>query len=90
MSLAAKTALLTGGRRGSGRATSLRPAACGAALVVNVFRKREAAEATADAVRKRGVQAWTVHANVSEPAAIDRLCAEIVAAAGGMDIVVSR
>jgi hypothetical protein len=36
------------------------------------------------------VQAWTVRANASEPAAIDRMCEEIVAAAGGVGIVVSR
>ena len=73
--------LVTGGRRDSGRATSLRPAACGADVVVNVLRSREAAEATAEAVRKYGVQAWTVRANAGEPAAIDRKCEEIVAAA---------
>jgi hypothetical protein len=36
------------------------------------LRNREAAEATAEAVRKHGVQAWTVRANIGEPAAIDR------------------
>jgi NAD(P)-dependent dehydrogenase (short-subunit alcohol dehydrogenase family) len=36
------------------------------------------------------VQAWTVRADAGEPAAIDRVCEEIVAAAGGVDIVVSR
>jgi len=58
--------------------------------VVNVLRNREAAEATAEAVCKHGVQAWTVRANAGEPTAIDRVCEEIVAAAGGVDIVVSR
>ncbi|HKC72948.1 MAG TPA: enoyl-ACP reductase, partial [Chloroflexota bacterium] len=37
----------------------MRRAACGADVVVNVLRNREAAEATAEAVRKHGVQAWT-------------------------------
>jgi NAD(P)-dependent dehydrogenase (short-subunit alcohol dehydrogenase family) len=58
--------------------------------VVNVLRNREAAGATAETVRKHGVQAWTMRANVSEPAAIDRMCVAIVAAAGGVDIMVSR
>ena len=86
-SLEGKTALVTGGEHGSGHATSLRPAASGA-VVVNVVRNREAAEATVEAVRKHGVPDWTVRASVGTPAAIDRLCEEIVAAAGGVDIVV--
>jgi NAD(P)-dependent dehydrogenase (short-subunit alcohol dehydrogenase family) len=53
-------------------------------------RNREAAEAMAKAVRKHGVQACTVRANAGEPAAIDRMCEEIVAAAGGVGLVVSR
>jgi NAD(P)-dependent dehydrogenase (short-subunit alcohol dehydrogenase family) len=56
--------------------------------VVNVLRNREAAGATAEAVRKHGVQARTMRANVSEPAAIDRMCEEIVAAASSVDIMV--
>ena len=75
---------------GAGARPQLRPAACGAAVVVNVVRNREAAEAMAEAVRKHGVQAWTVRANVGDPVAIERMCAEIVAAAGGVDIVVGR
>ena len=65
-----------------------RPAACGADVVVNVLRNREAAEATAEAVRKHGVQTCTARANVSERAAINRLRGGMAAAMGGVDIVV--
>ena len=50
-------------------------------VVVDVLRNREAA---AEGVRKHGVQAWTVRANIGEPAAIDRRGEESVAAAGGL------
>jgi len=90
MSLEGKTALVTGGGRGIGRATSLRLAASGADVVVNFFRNREAAEATAAEVRTHGVQAWTVRANVGDPAAIDRMFAQIAAMAGGVDIAISN
>ena len=90
MSLEGKTALVTGGGRGIGRATSLRLAAAGANVVINFFRNREAAEATAEEVRKHGVQAWSVRANVGDPAAIDRMFAQIGAVAGGVDVVISN
>lgn len=90
MSLAGKTALVTGGGRGIGRATCLRLAAAGADVFVNFYRHRETAEATADDLRALGVRAWTVKANVGDPEAIDRLFAEISAAAGGVDIVISN
>src|SRR5437763_3267510 len=90
MSLEGKTALVTGGGRGIGRATSLRLAASGADVVVNFCRNREAPEATAAEVRTHGVQAWTVRANVGDPAAIDRMFAQIAAMAGGVDIAISN
>src|SRR5438067_1200737 len=90
MSLEGKTALVTGGGRGIGRATALRLAASGADVVVNYFRNREAAEATAEEVRRHGVQAWTVRANVGDPAAIDRMFEQIATTAGGVDIVISN
>lgn len=90
MSLAGKTALVTGGGRGIGRATCLRLAEAGADVFVNFFRNRETAERTADEVRAHGVRAWTVRANVGDPDAIEHMFAEIAAAAGGVDIAISN
>ena len=90
MSLAGKAALVTGGGRGIGRATCLRLAEAGADVFVNFFRNRETAEQTADEVRAYGVRAWTVRANVGDPAAIDRMFEEIAAARGGVDMVISN
>lgn len=89
-SLAGKVALVTGGGRGIGRATTLRLAGAGADVVVNYFRNRAPAEETAAAARERGVRAWTLRANVGDPAAIDTMCAQIGELAGGVDIFVSN
>lgn len=90
MWLEGKTALVTGGGRGIGRATCLRLAEAGANVFVNFFRNRETAERTAEEVRAHGVRAWTLRANVGEPAAIDRMFEEITSAAGGVDVVISN
>jgi enoyl-[acyl-carrier protein] reductase III len=90
MTLAGKVALVTGGGRGIGRATSLRLAEAGADVYVNYFRNREPAEATAEEIRAHGVRAWTVRANVGDPDAIEGLFAQIAGSTGGIDILVSN
>jgi enoyl-[acyl-carrier protein] reductase III len=90
MSLAGRAALVTGGGRGIGRATCLRLAEAGADVYVNFFRNREPAEKTAEEIRAHGVRAWTVRANVGDPAAIEELFEQIIDTTGGVDIVVSN
>ncbi|HEY3157144.1 MAG TPA: SDR family NAD(P)-dependent oxidoreductase, partial [Candidatus Eisenbacteria bacterium] len=50
--LKGKSALVTGGTRGIGRATALALADMGADVAINFFRSRESAKATAEEIQK--------------------------------------
>jgi enoyl-[acyl-carrier protein] reductase III len=88
--LEGKTALVTGGGRGIGRATSLRLADAGVNIIVNFVRNRSAAEATVEEACSRGVRAHAIRANVGDPEAVEQLFDEIIEVTGGVDIVVSN
>ncbi len=87
---AGKVALVTGGSRGIGRAITLRLAAGGADVVINYFRKRDTAEATAEEVRRTGVKAHVIRANVGDPEKIDSMSAEVERTFGRLDIFVNN
>lgn len=63
---AGKVALITGSGRGIGRAIALRLAADGADIIVNYFRDRASAEATAAEIEGIGSRAHVVKANVGD------------------------
>jgi enoyl-[acyl-carrier protein] reductase III len=90
MSLKGKVALVTGGSRGIGRAISLKLAAEGADVVINYFRRRDTAESAAQEVRKLGVIAHLIKANVGEPEKINSMFAEIEEKFGRLDIFVNN
>lgn len=83
-----KIALVTGSGRGIGREIALKLAREGAHVVVNFFRHREPAEATAVAIRALGRQALVVKANVGNLDDLARLYDETDAAFGGLDILI--
>lgn len=87
---AGKIALVTGSGRGIGRAIALRFARSGADVVVNFFRNRSPAEATAQEIRSMGRKALVVKANVGEIAEILRLFEAISAEFGGLDFLISN
>ncbi len=87
---AGKVALVTGGSRGIGRAITLRLAAGGADVVINYFRKRDTAEATAEEVRRTGVKAQVIRANVGDPEKIDSMFDEVERTFGRLDILVNN
>lgn len=88
--LAAKVALVTGASKGIGAAIARQLAAAGAAVVVNYASDATAAARVVDAIKAAGGQALAVRADVTQPADIQRLVAEAVAAFGHLDIVVNN
>jgi enoyl-[acyl-carrier protein] reductase III len=87
---AGQVVLITGGSRGIGRATARRFAQGGAHVVVNYLRHRQAADETAEELRRYGVEAVPVRADVSDPDDLDRLFATAREQFGGLDILVSN
>ncbi|MFH1383222.1 MAG: enoyl-[acyl-carrier-protein] reductase FabL [Chloroflexota bacterium] len=90
MSLKGKIALVTGGSRGIGRAITLKLAGEGADVVINFFRRRDAAERTAQEVRDKGVTAHIIRANLAEPEKIDRMFDEVTEKFGRLDILINN
>ncbi len=94
--LAGKTALVTGGGRGIGRAMAERLAAAGAIVAVNYAGNHAAAQDAVRAIEGAGGQAFTVQARIGEPGEIDRLVAALDAeftrraGAPGIDILVNN
>ena len=88
MELKNKTALVTGGGTGVGKATALRLARAGCKVAVNYSRSREDAERTAEELRALGGEALAIQADVARDDDARRLVAEAVAAWGRLDVLV--
>jgi len=88
MDLRGRTALVTGGGRGIGRAVALRLAEAGAAVAVSA-RTRAELEAVADLVRSQGPGAAALVADVSRPEDVRRLFGEARSALGPVDVLVN-
>jgi len=86
--LAGRTALVTGGARGIGRAIVLKLAEHGADVVINALRNVEAAEEVKGLAEKCGVRAHVVLADVGKPKAIQAMFEEVKERFGGVDILV--
>lgn len=85
-----KTALITGGSRGIGRAISLRLARDGVRVAVHYGRNDEAAKQTVADIEALGGQAFAIKAELSEPGAVARLWQAFDAQADGLDILVNN
>jgi 3-oxoacyl-[acyl-carrier protein] reductase len=85
---AARVAIVTGGSRGVGRATTRLLAARGYAVVVNYLHDQRAAESTVEAILTDKGAAVAVRADVADDLDVQRLFAEAIAAFGGIDVVV--
>jgi NAD(P)-dependent dehydrogenase (short-subunit alcohol dehydrogenase family) len=89
MRLAGKRALITGGGTGIGRATAELFAREGAQVMVS-GRRRAELEETVRRVEESGGRAAFVQGDVSQPPDAERMVAQALATAGGLDIVVNN
>lgn len=85
-----RTALVTGGARGIGRACCLRLASAGARVVVNYRTNREAADDTVSAILAAGGRAVAIEADVSDELAVARLVAESNSHFGPVELLVNN
>lgn len=83
-----KTALVTGGSRGIGKAVAEALATRGARVAINYLSNKEAAVATLAGMS--GGPHVAIQADVSEPESVERLFEDAVASLGTIDIVVNN
>ena len=88
--LAGRVAVVTGASRGIGRAVAKALAGQGAKVIVNFQRNEAAAAETVAAIRAGGGAATALCFDVADPAAVEAAVKEIVAAEGGIHILVNN
>ncbi|WP_248242170.1 SDR family oxidoreductase [Microbacterium kunmingense] len=87
-SLAGKIALVTGSSRGIGADTVRFLAEAGADVVINYRNKAPRAEKLAGQLRERGVRVLVVGADLTDPASVQAMFAEVEREFGRLDILV--
>ena len=90
MSINGKTALITGGSRGIGRAIALRLAKEGVRIAVNYKTNEEAAQWVVNAVEEMGGEAIAVDADVSQSAEVEDMVKRVLDSWGSVDILVNN
>ena len=90
MQLEGKVAVVTGGSLGIGAGVVRRLAAEGAAVALDYFSHRDAADGIANDIRAAGGKALVVQADVSQVADVQRLVAQTVAEYGRLDLLVNN
>ena len=90
MNLQGKTAVVTGGSRGIGRAISLRLAAMGALVYINYVSRPDAAEETKALIEAAGGKARTIAFDVADGMQIQDAFKRIADEAGRIDILVNN
>lgn len=88
--LQGKKALVTGGSRGIGRATSVLLARAGADVAINYTQNELAAEETKQDILRTGSDCLLMKADVSQKAEVDTMVEEIVRSWNHLDILVNN
>lgn len=89
LNLSGKTAVVTGGASGIGRATTLELAQAGARVLLADIDEAKGAEVAAEA-RAQGLQVEYMKVDLTDPASVDRFADEALSRAGGrVDILVN-
>ncbi len=90
MELAGKTALVTGGSRGIGRAIAKMLAARGAHVVINYNGSQEQAERTRTEIQAAGGSASLFQCSVADPEAVEEMIKQVAAEYKRLDILVNN
>jgi 3-oxoacyl-[acyl-carrier protein] reductase len=85
-----KTALVTGGSRGIGRAIALELASAGHRIVVAYRQDAPRADATVEEIRSRGGEAVAIAADVTKAAEVRALGDRVSSEFGGTDVLVNN
>jgi NAD(P)-dependent dehydrogenase (short-subunit alcohol dehydrogenase family) len=88
--LRGRSALVTGGSRGIGRACCLALARAGARVAVNYRVESPSAQMVVDEIEAAGGEAFALSADVAQRADAEMLVDETVARFGGIDILVNN
>lgn len=88
--LSGRTALVTGGGKGVGKAVARKLAEHGATVIVNYFHSRDAAQRTRDELRALGAEVHLVGASVARYEQVQRMFQQINEMVGGLDILVNN
>ncbi|MHB1590640.1 MAG: glucose 1-dehydrogenase [Sulfuricella sp.] len=88
--LSGRRALVTGANSGLGRAIALNLAAAGARVAVHALDDSVSAEAVVKQIQQAGAGAVAVYGDVSQPAQVEKIFADVDAAFGGLDILVNN
>lgn len=90
MNLLDKTAIVTGGSRGIGKAIALKLAEKGANIVVNYTSNSNKAEEVVNEIKKMGKEAMAVKADVSNPDDVKNLVKETEKKFSSIDILINN
>ena len=90
LTLAGKSALVTGGSRGIGRAVSILFGRLGARVAVHYARDETAAAQTVETVRSAGAEAFALRGDLSDPGAAAAAVEETVSRFGSLDVLVAN
>ncbi len=90
MDLQGKVALVTGGARRLGRAVALKLAEAGANIALHYYTSECEAVATAEEIRRRGVEVVLIQGNLANVAEAERVVAEAASAWGRLDVLINN
>jgi 3-oxoacyl-[acyl-carrier protein] reductase len=90
MTVGDRTALVTGGSRGIGRAVALALAGRGAAVAVNYARREDQASAVVETIRAAGGRALAVQADVADRGQVQTMVERVAADLGPVGVLVNN